>query len=317
MTLQAGQGAAGPAEGAGALLPPGAGCAPAPLVGLVDWRLPCAGPAALEVARRAGADGVQFDLGGPGRAAPLDGPGRLPALRDGVEATGVRVLAVSANCLNDIGLLAPEGSADAVRVRGVLERLLDAAVELGAGLVLVPSFRRSAIAGGYGLQRTAEVLRRAAAEAQARGLLLANENVLPPDAASALVEKVASPAFRLLLDTYNPHLAGVRVPSLIGAVARHLADQIHLKDGIAGTGRTPLLGDGDGEVDETLAAVARHGLCPRALVLENDYRDGDTTRMAADLARARRYARALATGPAGPGAAHRGIDDNSHEKAST
>ncbi|WP_424213238.1 sugar phosphate isomerase/epimerase family protein [Streptomyces sp. BI20] len=265
-----------------------------PLVGLVDWRLPATGPAAVTLAARAGADGVQVDLGGPGRADPIDGPGRLAAVRAASSAHGVPVLAVSANTLNDIGLTAPDGSADGARVRGVLARLLDAAEALGAGLVLVPSFRRSAIDGPAALHRTAEVLSRAAAEAAARGLLLAGENVLPPAAAVDLVTRVGSPAFRLLLDTYNPREAGLDTTELVAATAPFLADQIHLKDGPAGPGGTPLLGDGDGALDTTLDAVRRHRVHPYAVVLENDHRTTDPRLLAEDLRRARRHAAALA-----------------------
>ncbi|MEX2983592.1 sugar phosphate isomerase/epimerase family protein [Streptomyces sp. C36] len=260
-----------------------------PAVGLTDWRLPVTGPDALALARDLGADGVQLDLGGPGRAPLLDAPGTLDAVREAAAATGVRVLGLAANTLNDIGLTAPAGGADAVRVRAVLTRLLDAASAVGAPLVFVPSFRRSAIEDGAALRRTAEVLAPAAAEAAARGLLLANENVLDGARAAELVERVGSPAFRLLLDTHNPRAAGVDVPELLAAAGRHFADQIHLKDSAEPAAATAPMG-GDGLIRRTLAALVRHRVPVRALVLENDYRDGDRARLAADLAWARRQA---------------------------
>ena len=54
------------------------------------------------------------------------------------------------------------------------------------------------------------------------------------------------------------------------------------------------LGTGEGRLDDVLAAVTAHGPAPRALVLENDYRDGGTTRPLRDLA----WARARAGRPA-------------------
>ncbi|GAA4913944.1 sugar phosphate isomerase/epimerase family protein [Streptomyces coeruleoprunus] len=253
----------------------------------------------LELARRLGVEGVQFDLGGPGRGPRLDAAGSVDALRDASAATGVALLGVTANTLNDIGLTAPEGTAAAAEVRRVLARLLDVAHALGVPLVFVPSFRRSAIDGPEGLRRTARVLAWAAAEAEARGLLVASENVLAPDGAVELADRVGSPAFRLLLDTYNPKAAGLAVPGLVEEATRRgvrFADQVHVKDGVAGTDRTPLLGDGDGEVGAALAAVARHLPPPRALVLENDHRDGDEARLALDLARTRTHAERLGRG---------------------
>lgn len=274
-----------------------------PSAALADWRLPVRGAAAVELARRHGVRGLQFDLGGPGRGPWLDAPGRLARLARAARAAEVAPLAVTGNVLNDIGLTAPEGTLAAGRVRDVLRRVLDAAAELGAPLVFVPSFRRSAIDGEGALRRTARVLRGAAAGAADRGLHLASENTLAPAAALRLVEEVGSPAFRLLLDTYNPRAAGVDPAALVAAAGAWLADQVHAKDGLAGTDTTPLLGDGDGAVAATLDAVAAHGPAVRALVLENDHRSGDPARLDADLGRLRALAARLGRGRAATAAA--------------
>ncbi|MEU9706117.1 TIM barrel protein [Streptomyces sp. NPDC047981] len=262
----------------------------APLVALADWRLPGDPFDAVEQAHALGADGLQFDLGGPGRGAWLDAPGTVDRLREACAARGLAPLAVAGNTLNDIGLTAPAGSEDAARAEHVLIRVLDAAAALGAPLAFVPSFRRSAVHDLADLRRTAVVLARAAREAEARGLLLANENGLDPERARALAEEVAVPSFRLLLDTYNPKVAGVDVLALVEATGAWIAPQVHLKDGTAGVVGTELLGDGDGRVWEALAALRAQGSAPDALVLENDYRDGDPRRPALDLARARAHA---------------------------
>jgi sugar phosphate isomerase/epimerase len=255
------------------------------LVGLAEWRLPASGVEAVRLVRSVGADGLQLDLGGPGRGEWADAPARVDALRAEAQAHGVRLLALAGNHFNDLGLLAGPRV-----VRPVLERSLDAAVALGVPLVFVPSFRRSAIDGPDAFTRTAEVLRWAAAQAEARALVLASENVLPPEQAQALAVEVGSPAFRLVLDTYNPVKAGLRADTLLASLAGLLADQVHLKDGPPDVGASPLLGSGDGGLDDTMNALREHRVAVRAFVLENDYRDGDLARLATDLAWARRRA---------------------------
>ncbi|WP_282692983.1 TIM barrel protein [Streptomyces sp. CC208A] len=279
---------AGPAEPAD----PPAPASPSSLVGLADWRLPGDALDAVELAHGAGVDGLQFDLGGPGRGPRLDEGGTPERVRDACAGHGLRPLAVSGNTLNDIGLTAPPGSRDALRARRVVVRVLDTALALGAPLAFVPSFRRSAVRDARDLRRTAAFLAWAAREAEARGLLLANENALGPRQALALVEDVAAPSFRLLLDTYNPRAAGVDVLALIEATHAWIAPQIHLKDGTGGVVGRECLGDGDGRVWEALAALraARGHAAPEALVLENDYRDGDVRRLARDIARTRAHA---------------------------
>jgi len=262
----------------------------APLVGLTSWRLPGTWRAAIARCASWGADGVQLEFGGLGRGPWLDDPGTLAALRAQARDRSVRLLAVAANCLNDIGLAAPRGTAQARAVDAVLCRALDTAADLSVPLVLVPSFRRSAIVDGDAFDRTVDALARAAAGAAERGLVLAHESVLPPRRARALLDRVGSPALRLALDTLNPVEAGQDPVEFVDALGDRLADQIHLKDGPPGSGESPLLGAGGAAVGATLDAVRRTGVAVRALVLENDYRDGRRDRPAADLAWARRQA---------------------------
>ncbi|GLW93244.1 sugar phosphate isomerase/epimerase family protein [Actinokineospora globicatena] len=248
-------------------------------IGLVDWRLPVSGPEAVLLAAELGVDGLQVDLGGPGRAPELDEPGRLRGLRSAFGDTGVAPLAVSVNVLNDIGLTAPEGTEGARRVRGVISRALDLAGSVGAGLVFLPSFRRSAIDGAQALARTVEVLRWACDEAGRRELLLANENVLTPDDLRELVRRVDSPSFRVVVDTGNIAVFGLTSAEVIDAAGPLVANQVHVKNADA---VKPLALE-ESPVVDALAELDRAGVTITALVLENDHRDGDLARVAADL----------------------------------
>ena len=215
-----------------------------PVIGLVDWRLPVPGPAAVRCAADAGADGLHVDLGGPGRAPRLDIPVKLREVASSADTTGVKILAVTANCLNDVGLTAAAGSADARRVLNVAARLLDTGQALGAPLVIIPSFGRSAVTDETGFARTCDVLTVIAARARAAGLILASENVLDPARARQLICAVGPERFRILLDCYNPVAAGLNPTHLVAALADVLADQIHLKDGPAGCGTPRSSGQG-------------------------------------------------------------------------
>ncbi|MFI9175635.1 sugar phosphate isomerase/epimerase family protein [Streptomyces lincolnensis] len=276
---------------------------PAPVVALTSWRLPVAGAEeAVRCAARLGADGVQLDLGGPGRGPRADAPGTVAATLRASAETGVALLGLTANTLNDIGLTARPDSADATLARAVVVRALDAARELGVPLVFLPSFRRSAVESPDDFRRTAEILSWAAGEAAARGLTLASENVLAAPRARALVEEVGSPVFRLLLDPYNLCAAGHDPVRWVVALGPHLADQIHLKDGHSGVPASAPLGAGEGRLAEVLDAVAAFGPVPHALVLENDYREtghhgGEFDLPLRDLAWARARAASFAPYP--------------------
>jgi L-ribulose-5-phosphate 3-epimerase len=251
----------------------------APRLGLVDWRLPVSGPDAVLLAARLGADGIQLDLGGPGRTPWLDEADRLRALQSVLVETGVRPLAISVNVLNDIGLTAKEGTAAARQIKLLLNRAFDVAVELGSRLVLVPSFRCSAIDTPLALASTARRLRWACAEAQKRDLLVATENVLAPIQLQQLMTRVGSPNLRVMLDTGNPLSVGLDPLSVLQAAGSMLADQIHIKNP---DGDTPLSVE-DPAILKTIEALRWTGFTIDALVLENDYRNGELDRISADL----------------------------------
>ncbi|SFT49412.1 Xylose isomerase-like TIM barrel [Actinopolyspora lacussalsi subsp. righensis] len=260
-----------------------------PAIGLAEWRLPVRGAEAVELAASYGVRGIQLDFGGSGRGVPLDTPGRARSLRREANGSGVELLAVAGNLLNDIGLTAPERSRAARSARGAMIALLDSAVALGVRLVLVPSFRASTIDGPEELERTVSVLRWAAEEARTRNLVLANENVLSPTTAVELFERVGSDSFRLVLDTGNPDVEGTDVPGLVRTLGPRIADQVHLKDGPLGLG-DEWRGSGEIRATELSRAFARSGISVNWLILENDYRVADPRVIGLDVAAARRFA---------------------------
>ena len=257
-----------------------------PAVGVAEWRLPVSGSSAVALAAHLGVDCVQVDMGGPGRAPWLDAAGGIDEVCEAAERYEVAISAVTANHLNDLGIVSVDAP-EAGQVRDLIERLLDAAHRLGAPLAFVPSFRRSAVTSQPAFLRTAEVLHWATGEAQARGLVLASENVLPPASARELADRVASSSFRLLLDTWNPVDAGLCPAELVRPLLDLLADQVHLKDGPTLNGATPALGSGHGHVGETLGVLRATGLPVHALILENDYRNSDPDLIRRDLRWAR------------------------------
>lgn len=254
---------------------------PVPLA-LADWRLPFRGAEAVRFAAWCGIDAVQLNFGGPGQGPGLDDFRRQDDIAEACAAHGVSVIAVAGNLLNDIGLSAPMDSPTGAAARKAITGTLDAAYRLGAPLAFFPSFRKGLIRGDDALDRTAEMLRWACAEAAKRSIAVANENDLGAGPARRLIEQVGHPRFRLVLDSYNPVRAGHRAVDLVAALGKHFAPQVHVKDGIAGQDGSVPLGDGDGDLRQTLAVLSSRDIAER-YVLENDYRHGDPRRLVRDL----------------------------------
>jgi sugar phosphate isomerase/epimerase len=112
-----------------------------------------------------------------------------------------------------------------------------------------------------------EVLRRMAAlaaRAEPTGLVLLHENEKAiygdvPDRVLDVVESVGSPALRLAWDPANYVQVGVRPFTDGYAALRPYTDYVQVKDARLGTGEVVPAGEGDGEVRETVRALAADG----------------------------------------------------------
>ncbi|MXP49069.1 TIM barrel protein [Pantoea sp. Eser] len=254
-------------------------------IGLADWRLPVSGRDAIRLAAEVGVEGIQLDLGGPGRSPWLDNPQTLKAISEALTETQVHLLAVSANVLNDTGLCAEPGSSASREVRNIISRAI-AADTLGAGLVFFPSFRRSEITNQTELVRTAEVLHWACSQAQQRGLLLATEKVLNPDNLLKFIRMVNSASFRVVLYTGNPLKVGQSPLGVVKVAANLIAPQIHIK---VMDENAPLTCS-DQIILNVINALNNKGSCVSTLVLENDYRDGVISRLKSDTCWLKKHA---------------------------
>lgn len=167
-------------------------------------------PERLDKAARLGVDGLELMTADP---AQLD----VPALRAGLEAHGLRAVAVgSGAAAMQTGLTLMHADPD-VSSRAVhrLHELIAFAAAVGAPLVTIGSFRgKLAWVGQDGCASLAEILRRAAEVATTEGVRLALEPLNRYEAdlintaeeGLAFVKTVGHPALGLLLDTYHVNI---------------------------------------------------------------------------------------------------------------
>jgi len=162
-----------------------------------------------------------------------------------------------------IGKINIEDDFDAHLVRA--DRALTVAQRLGAPFVRIFSFfLREDQAPG---QHRDEVLRRMAAlaaKAEPTGVVLLHENEKDiygdvPERVLDIVESVGSPALRLAWDPANYVQVGVRPFTEGYAALRPYTDYVQIKDAVRGTGEVVPAGEGDGQVRETVRALAADG----------------------------------------------------------
>ena len=183
----------------------------------------------------------------------------LTAFRQEIEAAGVRVSAVGSP-IGKIGIGEP--------IEPELERLRRiAAVANLFGTPIVRVFSFFIPAGEPPERFRQAVIDRMGALAEVAAeheIVLAHENEKEiygdvPERCADLIASVGSPALRATFDAANFVQCGVRPHAEAYPLLRPYLVYLQVKDAVAATGQVVPAGQGDGEVRETLAALAASG----------------------------------------------------------
>jgi sugar phosphate isomerase/epimerase len=187
------------------------------------------------------------------------GDAELARLGQALDDAGVRVSAIGSP-IGKIAVDAPLGP-ELDRLR----RVADVAAGFGTTIVRVFSFF---IPGSQSPERyreqVIERMRALADIAEERGVMLAHENEKEiygdrPERCADIIASVGSPALRATFDAANFVQCGVRPYTDAYALLRPYLVYLQVKDALATTGQVVPAGQGDGQVRETLAALADSG----------------------------------------------------------
>jgi len=196
-------------------------------IGGCDWSLGKRGdPAALDVAKQIGLDGVQADLGTTGNNMRLRTAAHQRAYRDAMQRTGLAVSSLAICEMNDVPLKSDD------RAAAWLDQSLDVCKAMKLPLVMAPAFGR----GDLDMARTAEIdhfvkaLRGVAPKAEKLGLIIGLENYLSADDNRKILDRVGSPNVKVYYDVGNSTDKGRDVAKEIRALGS-LICEFHAKDG--------------------------------------------------------------------------------------
>jgi sugar phosphate isomerase/epimerase len=187
------------------------------------------------------------------------GDAELTRFGQALDDAGVRVSAIGSP-IGKIAVDAPLGP-ELDRLR----RVADVAAGFGTTIVRVFSFF---IPGAQRPERyreqVIERMRALADIAEERGLILAHENEKEiygdrPERCADIIASVGSPALRATFDAANFVQCGVRPYTDAYRLLRPHLVYLQVKDALATTGEVVPAGQGDGQVRETLAALADSG----------------------------------------------------------
>lgn len=148
---------------------------------------------------------------------------------------------------------------------GRLRRIISVAKALDTKYVRIFSFYRGEAQGQEEIRDAVmERMKALASEAAAHDVVLLHENEKgiygdTPERVLDIMETVNSPALRVAWDNANFVQVGVKPYTEGYALLRPYLEYLQVKDAIATTGEVVPSGEGDGELDATIAALAADG----------------------------------------------------------
>jgi sugar phosphate isomerase/epimerase len=168
-------------------------------IGACDWSIgKMADPAALDVAREIGLDGVQVSLGTAANDMSLRTEEVQAKYRDAAKRTGVAVASLAIGELNNVPYKSDPRTIDWVNGS------IDACHALGSKVILLAFFGSGDLRGDKaGTDEVVRRLKAAAPQAERRGVILAIESWLSAEDHVDIIQRVGSPAVQVYYDVCN------------------------------------------------------------------------------------------------------------------
>jgi sugar phosphate isomerase/epimerase len=199
--------------------------APGFKIGVCDWTIgKRTDPAALEVAKKIGLDGVMVDMGGVKEDLPLRRPEVQKDYREAVKQTGVAVSSIALGVLNDISLK------NDPRAETWVADSMEVCKAMRLKVVLVPFFGKADLRGDKaGTEAVVAAFKRLAPKAEKAGVILGIESWLSADQHVEILQRVGSPALQVYYDMGNSQKAGYDILKEIRFLGKRICE-FHAKD---------------------------------------------------------------------------------------
>jgi len=199
--------------------------APGFKIGACDWQIgKRADPAALEVAKRIGLDGVMADIGSLKDDLHLRRAEVQKSYREAAKQTGVVVSSIALGLLNNIPLKSDP------RAEQWVADSVDVCKAMHVKVVLVPFFGNGDLKDDQaGTDAVVAAFRRVAPKAEKAGVILGVESWLSADQHVEILNRVGSPAVQVYYDMGNSQKMGYDVGKEIRFLGKRICE-FHAKD---------------------------------------------------------------------------------------
>jgi sugar phosphate isomerase/epimerase len=203
-------------------------------IGACDWTLgKKTDPAALEVAKRLGLDGIMVDMGDPRNGFPLLQPELQKEYLRRAKELKVEIASLALGILNQLPYKSEPGAQQWVADS------LEVSHAFGTHVVLVAFFGKGDLKNDKkDTDVVTQRLNEIAPKAEKAGVVLGLESWLSAEEHMAILDKVGSKAVQVYYDMGNSHKMGYDIYKEIRFLGQHICE-FHAKDydGLFGKGR--------------------------------------------------------------------------------
>lgn len=253
-------------------------------LGITEWSLPVEGPYGCKIAADVGFEGIQLDIGSYERNFPKTKRCVQDAYLEAADKFGIKYTSIACNELDNFNMVAQKGFNERAIAFKTITSAIDAAAAMGIPMVMVQSFKASALETDQDFARAINVIRQASDYALDKGqITIGLENLLSVENLLRLIDDVGKPNVKIYFDTQNYYLSEkADVVSMVEPLIPHICE-VHVKDGyeadIEPSGA--LLGKGDSGFFDTIAELRRCGYSGW-LISENFYDRGPVSKLSND-----------------------------------
>ena len=194
-------------------------------IGACDWTLnKRTDPAALELARKLGLDGLQVDFGHQKDALPLRKPELQKKYLEMAKSLNVEIGSLALGALNEVPLKSDP------QAEQWLAESVDVCKALGVTVVLVPFFGKGDLLKDQpGTDAVVARLKRVAPQAEKAHVILGFESWLSAEQHLEILDRVGSPAVQVYYDVGNSQKQGYDIYKEIRTLGKKICE-FHAKD---------------------------------------------------------------------------------------
>ncbi len=228
--------------------------------GVCEWCLPVNSASAVQLAEKAGFDGIQLsDLGGASQGFPINNPYVQESYLQAAADHHIELLSLHPYGLQREGtMLFPLDTPQGMAAQESIEKCIDACVDMKIPSLMLSSFFATLIRNRWEFDVYAQHLKRAVEIGRDKGVRIVYECILDVEQIFRMLETVG-PELTLCYDLFNPLRYTFGSPEDLFRIGLEHIDHFHIKDAPADLKGYAPIGEGVGNSETLVSEILRAG----------------------------------------------------------